>query len=124
MKYIGNYKELIPENCEKFDISTLHLPEKRLVSFLNTLKLEPGYIDYTHTDKFLCDFIEPVKYLMFLNDWTIGHILTYNDKMISNYKAGDLYQIDNDQSIAYCLANIGYNTLNILEINLHNGSQI
>lgn len=120
MKYIGNYKELVPLDVSSFDIKLLNLPVREL-SYHDVLEFEPGKIIYTHTDEFLCHSVDPLKYIMFLTDWDIGHIFTYNDEMLTDYKVGDLYQFSNDTAIIYSWANIGYTTSKVLEIRLTNG---
>ena len=61
---------------------------------------------------------------MFLTDWDIGHIFSYGDKMLSDYKAGDMYELDRDPEIIYSCANIGYTPSSILEIKLCDGEQL
>lgn len=113
MKYIGNYKEF-----------NLNLVEKRKVSTQNTLVFEPGKVEYVHKDQFLSNANNPLKYIMFLTDWEIGHIFTYGDQMLSDYKAGDLYQVDEDSETIFCWANIGYTPSSVLEILLHDGESL
>ena len=122
MKYIGNYKELVPGSNE-FDLKLLNLPEQRQTSVYSILEFEPGKIEYAHIDNFLSTANNPVKYIMFLTDWEIGHILTYNGDMLADYKIGDLYQLV-DGDMTYCYANIGYTTSSMLEIKLCNEEQL
>jgi hypothetical protein len=122
MKYIGNYKELV-SNFDNIDLKLLNLPEQRQTSMCNILEFEPGKIEYAHVDNFLSTANNPVKYLMFLNDWEIGHILTYNGDMLADYKVGDLYQLT-DSTLTYCYANIGYTSSTILEIKLYDKEQL
>lgn len=110
MKYIGNYKEF-----------NLDLVEKRKTNTQNTLVFEPGKIEYAHTDQFLSNNNNPLKYIMFLTDWEIGHIFSHGDNMLSDYKSGDLYQVDDNADTVFCIANIGYTTSSMLEILLHDG---
>lgn len=61
-------------------------------------KLVPGNYLPTHVDKynfFIKDknIIDPNKifrYVVFLEDWSDGHILTVEDKVYTNWKAGDV----------------------------------
>jgi hypothetical protein len=123
MKLVGNYKELV--SCiGDFDLSMLTLPETRQTQSCNILEFEPGKIDYTHTDIFLSNAVNPIKYVMFLTDWELGHIFMYNNNMLSDYFKGDLYQLDSDPTVTYCCANIGYVTSNILEIKLSDGDNV
>ena len=122
MKYIGNYKELVL-NIDEIDLKLLNLPQQRHTSECNVLEFEPGKIEYAHLDDFLSTANNPVKYIMFLNNWEIGHILTYNGEMLADYKVGDLYQLT-DSTIIYCCANIGYTSSTILEIKLSDKEQL
>jgi hypothetical protein len=123
MKLVGNYKELV-SSIDDFDLSMLTLPETRQFQSCNILEFEPGKIDYTHLDVFLSATVNPIKYVMFLTDWELGHIFMYDENMLSDYSKGDLYQLENDPSITYCCANIGYSTSNILEIKLCDGDRV
>lgn len=123
MKLVGNYKELV-SSIDDFDLSILPLSETRQFQSCNILEFEPGKIDYTHLDVFLSATVNPIKYVMFLTDWELGHIFMYNENMLSDYSKGDLYQLENDPSITYCCANIGYSTSNILEIELCDGDRV
>jgi hypothetical protein len=120
MKFIGNYKELIDEEAVKLPA----LPEQRNILESQILTFEPGKVEYTHTDQFLVSYLNPVKYFMFLTNWDIGHIFTYGDRMLSGYKAGDLYQITDAPETIYSWANIGYTTSRVLEIKTHNGDTL
>lgn len=120
MKYVGNYKELVPLDADSFKLELLGVPPRE-IAYCDILEFEPGKIIYTHTDQFLCNAINPVKYIMFLTDWDIGHIFTYNDEMLSDYKIGDLYQYSDDNTVIYSWANIGYTTSKVLEITLSDG---
>ena len=55
---------------------------------------------------------------MFLQDWEPGHIFAYDDKMLSNYKAGDLYEWS-DPECVHGPTNIGYTPRLTLQITLH-----
>jgi hypothetical protein len=72
-----------------------------------------------HIDPHLTEVTGFVRYTMFLQDWEPGHIFAYDDKMLSNYKAGDLYEWSDPECI-HGPANIGYNTRLTLQITLHN----
>jgi len=47
------------------------------------------------------------RYWMPLQDYTAGHVFIYKDKMIADYKAGDVYQFDNETD-THGAANIGH----------------
>lgn len=145
MKYIGNYHSYIPaglidnlkdsEGCEitdyqKFNCDNLEieinipeLPEQRKLITWNLFKFNPGQLEYVYTDDFLSNSQDSLKYIMFLNDWEIGHIFTCGEEMLTNYKTGDVYQL-NDRSAKYSWANIGYSNLHFLEIKMTDNDEI
>lgn len=118
MKYIGNYKSLIVnEHIDKLELPDTF--EKRQNKLINILEFEPGKLKHTYNDQFVLCGANPVKYLVFLNDWSIGYIFTYNDQMLADYKQGDVFQLDNDSNIIYTWANIAYEGFSVLEITLY-----
>ena len=69
-------------------------------------KMTPGQFMPMHTDPHAHD--KPCKrYWMPLQDYTSGHVFIYKDEMITDYKAGDVYQFDNEIDI-HGAANIGH----------------
>ncbi len=70
------------------------LPETRNEIFWWIVKLKPGQYQTVHQDPHLYTSVRPVRYTMFLQDWQPGHIFIYNNKTISDYKAGDLFEWD------------------------------
>jgi hypothetical protein len=95
------------------------LPETRKNKFWWFVKLYPGEFQAMHVDPHLTELKDFVRYTMFLQDWEPGHIFVYDDKMLSNYKAGDLYEWS-DPECVHGPANIGYNPRLTLQITLHN----
>ena len=71
-----------------------------------------------HIDPHLVEVANPVRYTMFLQDWEPGHIFVYDDQMLSNYKAGDLYEWS-DPMIVHGVVNIGFNNRYTLQITMH-----
>ena len=82
------------------------------------VKLYPGQMQAMHFDPHLIEIPNPKRYTMFLQDWQPGHIFTWGDKMLSNYKAGDLYQWS-DPMCYHGVVNIGYETRYTLQITTH-----
>jgi len=79
------------------------------------IKLLPGQMQTMHFDPHLLKCINPIRYTMFLQDWQPGHIFTWDDKMLANYKAGDLYRWT-DPMCYHGVVNIGYETRYTLQI--------
>jgi hypothetical protein len=79
------------------------------------VKLYPGQMQAMHFDPHLIETPNPKRYTLFLQDWQPGHIFTWNDKMLANYKAGDLYEWS-DPMCYHGVVNIGYETRYTLQI--------
>jgi hypothetical protein len=71
-----------------------------------------------HIDPHLLDVKNPVRYTLFLQDFEPGHIFVYDDKLMSNYKSGDMYEWS-DPMIVHGVTNISYKTRYTLQITLH-----
>lgn len=82
------------------------------------VKLLPGEMQAMHIDPHLLDVKNPVRYTLFLQDFEPGHIFVYDDKLMSNYKSGDMYEWS-DPMIVHGVTNISYNTRYTLQITLH-----
>jgi len=105
-------------DMQGFEIVLPDLPEKRNRCFWWFVKLLPGQMQAMHIDPHLVEVDNPVRYTMFLQDFEPGHIFVYDDKMLSNYKAGDVYEWS-DPMIVHGVVNIGYNTRYTLQITAH-----
>jgi hypothetical protein len=103
---------------ESFKFTLPAVPETR--SNLNWwfVKLYPGEFQIMHIDPHTVDVKNLVRYTIFLQDWEPGHIFVWDDKYISNYKAGDMYEW-NDPMTVHGPANIGYNPRYTLQITMH-----
>jgi hypothetical protein len=55
---------------------------------------------------------------MFLQDWEPGHIFVYDDKIATNYKAGDMFEWSDPMTV-HGPANIGYHTRYTLQITMY-----
>lgn len=82
------------------------------------VKLLPGQMQAMHFDPHLLSCRNPIRYTMFLQDWQPGHIFTYDNKMIADYKAGDMYRWD-DPMCYHGVVNIGYETRYTFQITTH-----
>lgn len=93
------------------------IEEGRKVSWW-IIKLLPGQMQAMHFDPILIELKNPTRYTLFLQDWQPGHIYTWDDQMIANYKAGDLYRWTDPMCYHGCV-NIGYETRYTLQITIH-----
>jgi len=82
------------------------------------VKLYPGQMQAMHFDPHLIETPNPKRYTMFLQDWRPGHIFTWGNKMLADYKAGDLYEWI-DPMCYHGVVNIGYETRYTLQITTH-----
>lgn len=73
------------------------------------VKLLPGQMQAMHFDPHLIETPNPERYTIFLQDFQPGHIFVWDNKMIADYKAGDLYKWEDPMCYHGCV-NIGYET--------------
>ena len=106
------------EDMKDFEVILPEFPKQRKMCFWWFVKLLPGQMQAMHIDPHLVEVKDPVRYTMFLEDFQPGHIFVYDDKMISNYKAGDVFEWS-DPMIVHGVVNIGYNTRYTLQVTMH-----
>jgi hypothetical protein len=58
------------------------------------------------------------RFWMPLQDWAQGHIFVYEDEVITNYKAGDVYMYQDAQAL-HGAANIGLTPRLVLQFSTH-----
>jgi spermidine synthase len=85
------------------------------------VKLLPGQMQAMHIDPHLIEVKDPVRYTLYLEDYHPGHIFVWDDKISSNYKAGDVYEWS-DPMIVHGCVNISYKTRYTLQVTGHDGS--
>jgi hypothetical protein len=75
------------------------------------IKMNPGNFMPVHRDPHTYDptLFDTKRYWMALQDWEPGHIFMYEDKVLANYKKGDVYSYPNAQAV-HCACNIGNRT--------------
>lgn len=100
------------------DIVLPELPEKRNQCHWWFIKLLPGQFQSMHIDPHLVEVTNPVRYTMFLEDYVPGHIFVWDDKIASNYKAGDVFEWS-DPMIVHGCTNISYQNRYTLQITMH-----
>jgi hypothetical protein len=97
----------------KFELPKLPNDDRKLAWWF--IKLLPGQMQAMHFDPHLIEMKNPERYTLFLQDWQPGHIFTWEDNMIANYFAGDLYKWSDPMCFHGCV-NIGYETRYTLQI--------
>lgn len=78
-------------------------------------KMLPGNIMPMHVDAHLSELTDPTCYWIPLMDWQPGHIFMYEDTVITNYKAGDVWEFSNPAAM-HGSCNIGLTPRLILSI--------
>ena len=106
------------ECMKNFPITLPAFPEIRKNCHWWFIKLLPGQMQSMHIDPHLVEVKNPIRYTMYLQDYHPGHIFVWDDRINSNYKAGDVYEWS-DPMIVHGPANIGYNTRYTFQITMH-----
>jgi hypothetical protein len=103
---------------EMISITLPDFPDKRSHCHWWFIKLFPGQFQSMHIDPHLLEVSNPIRYTMFLEDYLPGHIFIWDDKIASNYKAGDVFEWS-DPMIVHGCTNISYQTRYTLQITMH-----
>ena len=54
------------------------------------------------------------RYLVFLEDWTFGHLVGFQDKILANWKAGDVWKFTgHDMHFGVNASNIPFHTAQV-----------
>jgi hypothetical protein len=81
-------------------------------------KMSPGNFMPMHVDPHTLYQEGSNRYWMAFQDWQPGHIMMYEDKVITNYKKGDVYVYDNANAL-HGACNIGYVPRIILQVSTY-----
>lgn len=81
-------------------------------------KMLPGNFMPMHIDPHTLYQPNSKRFWMPLQDWQIGHIFMYKDTVITNYKAGDVWEYE-DATAIHGAANIGHTPRIILQVSTH-----
>lgn len=73
------------------------------------IKMLPGNFVPMHVDPHTIYEKNPIRYWMPLQDWESGHIFMYENFVITDYKAGDVYEW-NEAIAVHGSCNIGHST--------------
>ncbi len=95
----------LPNGSEKF-YESLGITE----GSISWTCLEPGQVIPIHTDsfyklrqKFSVDVDNCVRYLIMLQDWTLGHYVEFEEQLITKWSKGDVFVFDHTSR--HCAAN-------------------
>ena len=81
-------------------------------------KMLPGNFMPMHIDPHTQYENNSNRYWMALQDWKPGHIFMYQDQVITNYLAGDVYVYD-DPTALHGAANIGHTPRLVLQVSTY-----
>lgn len=111
-----NYEQTNRHLPQAFD-SDLPSYWKRFLTDLNIAEgtvswtnIEPGNVIPKHVDRFYkirtkfgVDIDQCLRYLIFLQDWQLGHFVEFDNKIITRWKKGDVWVFDSTEY--HCAAN-------------------
>jgi hypothetical protein len=106
------------DDMKHYNLQLPVIPEDDRSQLWWIVKLYPGQMQPMHFDPHLLECVNPKRYTMFLQDWQPGHIFTWDNQYISNYKAGDLFKWY-DPMMYHGVVNIGHETRYTLQITTH-----
>jgi hypothetical protein len=78
-------------------------------------KMLPGNFMPLHIDPHTLNQNNSQRFWFPLQDWEPGHIFMYENQVITNYKAGDVWTYENSNAV-HGAANIGYTPRVVLQI--------
>ena len=81
-------------------------------------KMMPGDFMPMHRDPHTAYEQNSRRFWMPLKDWERGHIFVYEDTVVTNYKAGDVYMYESAQAL-HGAANIGLTPRIVLQFSTH-----
>lgn len=81
-------------------------------------KMLPGNFMPIHKDPHTMYQPNSKRFWIPLQDWEIGHIIAYEDVVLTNYKAGDVWEYD-DSTALHGAANIGYTPRIVLQVSTY-----
>lgn len=81
-------------------------------------KMLPGNFMPMHVDPHTLYQKSSDRYWIPFQDWQPGHIFMYEDQVITNYKAGDVYVYSNPNAL-HGAANIGHTTRIVLQLSTY-----
>jgi hypothetical protein len=106
------------QDMSNFPITLPSFPETRSNCHFWFVKLNPGELQAMHIDPHLVEVRNPVRYSMFLEDYQLGHIFVYDDKIVTDYKAGDVFEWS-DPMIVHGVVNTSRNVRYTLQVTMH-----
>lgn len=115
----AGYKEdaiyfwMFDRNNTNFDIENIPFSNKKFYWWIT--KMLPGQFMPMHVDPHAITMENCERFWIPLQDWQAGHIFMYEDQVITNYRAGDVWTYK-DSTALHGAANIGFIPRVVLQI--------
>lgn len=110
------YFWMFDSNNVSFDIKTLPWTSDKHHWWIT--KMYPGQFMPMHVDPHSVYENHSKRFWIPLQDWAPGHIFMYENKVITDYKKGDVWQYEKSQAL-HGAANIGHTPRLILQISTY-----
>ena len=111
------FGDQLPKSCENF-FTELGIK----VGTISWTCIEPARVIPTHNDAFYklrtehgVDIDDCVRYLIFLQDWELGHMVEFDKQPITKWKKGDVWVFDHLEY--HCAANTSNNNFVTCQVN-------
>ena len=109
-------------NSDSADMQGFHLempiPITRSHHHWWFVKYLPGQMQPMHFDPHVTEVKNCLRYTMMLDDYHPGHIFVYDDQLLTNYKAGDMFEWP-DAMIYHGAVNISYTTRYSFQLSMY-----
>lgn len=113
----ASYFQMFDQSNCSFDIPAFYTCENKKHHWWIT-KMMPGNFMPMHVDPHTKTEKNSQRYWIPLQDWECGHIFAYEDTIITNYKAGDMWVYEDSQAL-HGAANIGLNPRVVLQVSVY-----
>jgi hypothetical protein len=117
---LQGFDEELPAVCSKF-YQALNLKlEKSTISWTC---IRPGNTIPIHQDKFYklrtkynVDVSQCIRFLVFLEDWHLGHYIEFDTQLITKWRKGDVWMFNHESP--HCAANASHKNFYSCQINI------
>jgi len=124
---LQGFDEELPDLKTRF-MQALNIAQKEICSISWTC-ISPANTIPVHQDKFWklqkkysIDIDDCVRYLIFLEDWTIGNYVEFEETIITKWSAGDVWMFDHCSP--HCAANASHRDFYTCQLNTTKGTHV
>ncbi len=114
------FDDQLPTCCNRF-FEELYIEDKA-ISNISWIQIKPSGTIPVHADKFFklrkkhnVDIDDCVRYLIFLDDWTLGHLVEFEQQPITKWEKGDVWTFTHDD--LHCAGNASNHNFNTCQVN-------